>query len=113
MAGALTAADLAELEELGERAFAGPWEVWVGESVWAADGTWVADAYDDNAAFIAASRQSVPALVAAVRELARAIVDVGDTTTHCPICSGMLLSVGGVEHAPDCIVIRARALLGA
>lgn len=115
----LTAADLARLDHLAEYATAGPWEPWysdlnecreVGRS--GRTGLVVADCIDeDGANFIAASRAAVPALVAAVRELARAI-DEANFDCGCPFCTATLRDGSYLEHAPDCIVIRARALAG-
>lgn len=64
--------------------------------------------WDEDAAFIVAARAAVPALVALVRDLARALVATETQAypdSRCPICAG-------AAHDPDCAVLRARALLG-
>ncbi|HET8627406.1 MAG TPA: hypothetical protein VFL91_08300 [Thermomicrobiales bacterium] len=113
--GDLTAADLARLAALAHAATPGPWErfgaIWA-ETALVADTRTAADA-----AFIAASREAVPALVATVRELAREIVAVEEglryRATQCPYCGGgYAASSSTFAHADDCIVRRALALVG-
>lgn len=62
--------------------------------------------------------RDVPALVAAVRELARAIIGAEwngnlyeDDDEICPFCEEHWKNTPA-KHAPDCIVHRARALVG-
>lgn len=53
----------------------------------------------ETAAFIAASRQDIPALVAEVRRLREALAKVEwDTLDYCLWCDGW----NGEGHAPDC-----------
>lgn len=126
MATELTAADLARLEHLAAYATAGPWEAWYSalNECWEAGqpcrtGLVAADCIDeDTAAFIAASREAMPALVAIVRELARALdasrsVDV-DWRTEEEYCEYCRAAYHGEQtaHEPGCIIRRARALLG-
>lgn len=95
----LTAADLARLDHLRRRADEGEYEAAALQAI--------------------ANHFSVPALIATVRELARAIVAAHEDgrlswgDPGCPFCAGEWSSAGRrVVHAPDCIVIRARALAG-
>lgn len=76
MSNQVTEQQLAEWERLAGAATAGPWRVTDYENVMRADGRHIAfDDSDDgacvresDAAFIAASREAVPRLVAALRE---------------------------------------------